>query len=369
MEEKITPLVKRHLLEVKSYEPGKPIEEVKRELGLEEVIKLASNENLFGVSPFALKAIRKYMKEVNYYPDDSCFYLRKKLAEKHNISEEEIIVGNGSVELLYYLLMAFLDSNVSVAYNIGSFPMYHIVSKIANAKTITLPLKKENLACDPVAIAENLREDTRIVFLSNPNNPTGTSFSNEEAEYLLKKANKDTLIVFDEAYTPFVESPNFPDSLSLYREFKNLIILRTFSKNYGLAGLRIGYLIARPEIINALNKVRIPFNVNRLAQIAAFYALDDEEFLKKTIERIKREKKFLYKHFDKLSLFYLKSDTNFIFVKFEIDGEKIFNELLKRGIITRPLPPSIFPNSLRITVGRRRDNKKLIESLYDILRC
>jgi len=367
MKRKITDLIKKHLLEVEPYKPGKPIEEVKRELGLDEIIKLASNENLFGISPLALKALKKYMNEVNYYPDDSCFYLKKKLAEKHGVSEDEIIVGNGSVELLYYLVMAFVDRNVSVAYNRGSFPMYHIVSKIANAKLIAPPLKKENLACDPVAIAENLRKDTRIVFLSNPNNPTGTSFSHEEAEYLLKRARKDTLIVFDEAYTHFVESENFPDSFSLYRKYKNLIIIRTLSKAYGLAGLRVGYLIARPEIINALNKVKIPFNVNRLAQIAALHALDDEKFLKKIKESIKKEKKFLYKHFEKLSLFYLKSDTNFIFVKFPMKGEKMFNELLKRGIITRPLPETLFPNSLRITVGRRKDNRKLVKSLYDIL--
>jgi len=367
MKEKITPLIKKHLLEVEPYEPGKPLEEVKRELGLDDVIKLASNENLFGVSPLALKALKKYINEVNYYPDDSCFYLKKKIAEKHKVSEDEIIVGNGSVELLYYLAMAFLDRNVSVAFNKGSFPMYQIVSKIQDAKLIVIPLKKENLACDPVQIAENLRKDTRIVFLSNPNNPTGTSFSHDEAEYLLKKVSEDTLVVFDEAYTHFVESENFPDSFSLYRKYKNLVIVRTLSKVYGLAGLRVGYLIARPEIINALNRVKIPFNVNRLAQIAAFYAFDDDDFLRKIKESIRREKEFLYKHFEKLSLFYLKSDANFIFVKFPLKGEKMFNELLKRGIITRPLPETLFPNSLRITVGKRKDNKRLIQSLYDIL--
>ena len=367
MKEKIYRLIKEHLIDLVPYEPGKPIEEVQRELGLSEVIKLASNENLYGVSPIALKVMRKFLKEMNYYPDDSSYYLRKKIAEKHNVSEDEVLIGNGSVELLYYIGMAFIDDKSSVIFNSGSFPMYKIVSKIFNAKIIEVPLKKDNLACDPVKIAENLRDDTKVIFLANPNNPTGTSFSHEEAEYLLKRAKEDVLIVFDEAYTHFVESKDFPDSMKLYKEYENLIIIRTLSKAYGLAGLRVGYLLARPHIVNALLKVKIPFNVNRLAQIAAFYALDDNKFLEELRKRVKREKEFLYKNFDKMKLFYLKSDTNFIFVRFNMDERKIYEELLKRGIITRPLPRSIFPNSLRITVGRRKDNIKLIKVLHEVL--
>lgn len=368
MKEKICKLIKEHLIDLTPYEPGKPIEEVKRELGLSEVIKLASNENLYGVSPLALKAMRKFLKEMNYYPDDTSYYLRKKIAKKHDVSEEEVLIGNGSVEILYYIGLAFIDNKVSVIFNTGSFPMYKIVSKIYNAKIIEVPLKEENLACDPVKIAENLRDDTKVIFLANPNNPTGTSFSHDEALYLLKKVSEDTLVIFDEAYNHFVESKGFPDSMKLYREYKNLIIIRTLSKAYGLAGLRVGYMLARPEIINALLKVKIPFNVNRLAQIAALYALDDEKFLEESRKRIKREKEFLYKNFDKMNLFYLKSDTNFIFVRFNMDVRKIYEELLKRGIITRPLPGSIFPNSLRITVGRRKDNIKLIKALHEILK-
>ncbi|MEN3046025.1 MAG: histidinol-phosphate transaminase [Candidatus Hydrothermales bacterium] len=368
MKEEISNLIKQNLIDLEPYQPGKPIEEVQREYGLKEVSKLASNENLYGVSPSAIKAMRKYLKEMNLYPDDSCYYLRKKIAEKHMVKEDEIIVGNGSVELLYYLGMAFLDENVSVMFNRGSFPMYKIVSKIFNAKIVEIPLNEKNLSCDPVKIADNLNSDTRMIFLANPNNPTGTSFSHQDLVYLLKKAKKDTLIVLDEAYTHFVESEDFPDAFELYKEFENLIIIRTFSKAYGLAGLRIGYLIARPKIINALYKVKIPFNVNRLAQYAALYALDDDTFVKTMRERILREKKFLYKNFDKMNIFYLKSDANFIFVRFEKDADMIYRELLKRGVITRPLPKSLFPNSLRITVGRRVDNIKLVKSLNEILR-
>ncbi|MEN3044030.1 MAG: histidinol-phosphate transaminase [Candidatus Hydrothermales bacterium] len=368
MKEEISNLIKKNLVDLEPYQPGKPIEEVQREYGLKEIIKLASNENLYGVSPYAKKAMRRYLNEMNLYPDDSCYYLRKKIAEKHKVKEDEIIVGNGSVELLYYLGMAFLDENVYVMYNSGSFPMYKIVSKIFNAKVVEIPLNERNLSCDPVKIADNLRSNTRLIFLANPNNPTGTSFSHQDVEYLLKKVKGDTLVVLDEAYTHFVESQNFPNAFELYKEYENLIILRTLSKAYGLAGLRIGYLIARPKIINALYKVKIPFNVNRLAQFAALYALDDEDFLKNLREKILREKKFLYRNFDKMNVFYLKSDANFIFVKFEKDSEIVYRELLKRGIITRPLPKSLFPNSLRITVGRRVDNIKLVRSLNEILK-
>ncbi len=368
MKEKLSPLIRKHLIDVSPYQPGKPVEEVKRELKLDDVIKLASNENLLGVSKKALKALRKYLKEANYYPDDSCFYLKKKLAKIHDVKEDEIILGNGSVELLYYLVFTFADESVSIAYNKGAFAMYPIVSKISNAQIIEVPLKKGNLACDPIAILKKIKENTRIIFLSNPNNPTGTSFTHDEAEELLKNVKENTLVVFDEAYTHFVESENFPDSFSLYRRYKNLIILRTLSKAYGLAGLRIGYLIARPEIINSLNKVKVPFNVNRLVQIAALHALDDDEFVEKTKKLIKKEKRYLYKEFEKLNLFYLKSDTNFIFVKFKMKAKEIFEKLLKRGIITRPLPESLFPNALRITIGRRKENKKLISALNEILK-
>jgi histidinol-phosphate aminotransferase len=365
----IHPLAKKHLEKVSPYIPGKPIEEVARELGLspEKIIKLASNENLLGPSYKALKILRKKIKEVNFYPDDNCFYLRKKIAEIHNVSMDEIIVGNGSVEIIYLLGFAFLGEGDSVAYCKGSFPIYEIIADVTGAEKISPPLKKENKAVDPIALLNSIKPNTKIVFMSNPNNPTGTYFTHEEAKYIVENSPKNVLLVFDEAYSEFVDAPDFPNVFSFYRDYPNVCIMRTFSKTVGLAGLRVGYMIARKEIIETLHKVRYPFNVNLLAQYAAIYALEDKEFMEKTYKLIKKEREFLYKEFEKLGLLFLPSQTNFIYVEFPKDANFVYNELLKRGIITRPIGP-LFPNALRITIGKRKHNLYLIKSLKEILK-
>lgn len=365
----IHPLARKCLERVAPYKPGKPIEEVARELGIspDNIIKLASNENLLGPSYKALKVIRKKMKELNFYPDDTCFYLKKKLSEIWGVSMDEIFVGNGSVEIIYLLAIAFLTENDSIAYCKGSFPIYDIVADLMGAEKIAPPLKEENKAVSPVALLNSIKQNTKIVFMSNPNNPTGTHFTHEEAKYLVENAPSNVLLVFDEAYDAFVDAPDFPDTFSFYKKYPNVCILKTLSKTVGLAGLRIGYMIAREEIIETLNRVRYPFNVNLLAQYAAIDALEDEEFIKKTVNLVKKEKKFLYKEFDKLGLKYLPSQTNFIYVEFPKDSNFIYNELLKRGIIARPIGP-LFPNALRITIGKRNHNKYLIKCLSEILK-
>ncbi len=365
----IHPLAKKCLEKVSPYKPGKPIEEVARELGLnpDKIIKLASNENLLGPSYEALKIIRKKINEVNFYPDDNCYYLKKKLSEIYNVSMDEIFVGNGSVEILYLFGFAFITPGDSVAFCKGSFPIYEIVADIMDAEKISPPLKEENKAVDPVALLNSIKSNTKIVFMSNPNNPTGTHFTHKEAEYLVRNAPSNVLLVFDEAYNEFVEADDFPDTFSFYKKYPNVCIIRTLSKSVGLAGLRVGYMMAREEIVETLQRVRYPFNVNLLAQYAAIHALEDKRFIEKTVKLIKKEKKFLYKEFEKLGLKYLPSQTNFIYVEFPKDSNFIYNELLKRGIIARPIGP-LFPNALRITIGKRSHNRYLIKCLSEILK-
>ncbi len=366
--EKIHHLAKKCLEKVSPYKPGKPVEELAREMGIDfEIIKMASNENVLGPSKQALRILRKKLKDINFYPDDNCFYIRKKLAEMHGISMDEIFIGNGSVEIIYLLGFAFVSEKDSVAYCLGSFPIYKIITDIMDAEGITPALKKENKAVDPVALCNSIKKNTKIVYMSNPNNPTGTYFTHDEAKYIVENAPSDVLLVFDEAYNDFVDAKDFPDTFSFYKKHPNVCMLRTFSKVLGLAGIRIGYMIAREDVVTTLHRVRYPFNVNSLAQYAAFYAIEDRKFIEKTVRLINKEKKFLYRELKKIGLFFLPSQTNFIYVEFPVESNLIYDRLLRKGIIIRPLG-ELFPNALRITIGNRKQNKYLIQCLREVLK-
>ena len=353
--------------EVKPYIPGKPIEEVARELGLdpETIDKLASNENPLGPSPLALEAIQNAIKEVNFYPDDSNYTLKQKLSRKFGVSEDGIIIGNGSVELLLMLGLAYLDPGDHVVASDQSFIMYRIVSKMLGARITEPPLKDYRI--DLEAIAKAIRPETKIVFLSNPNNPTATAVFREEADRFMEMVPDDVIVVWDEAYYEYTKDGELPDGIDYLKQGKNVVVLRTMSKAYGLAGLRIGYAFSKPEIIRSMMKVRLPFNVNRLAQIAAAAALDDEEHVRRSRKLVEEGKKYLYEKLEEMGLFVTESYTNFIFVETGHNGREIYEALLHKGVIVRPLGVYNFPTAIRVTVGLPEQNRRFIEALREFL--
>jgi histidinol-phosphate aminotransferase len=352
---------------IQPYRPGKPIEEVCRELGLKKVIKLASNENPLGTSPKAIRAIRKAIKESFLYPDDINYYLKKKLSEKFNIDESCIITGNGSVEIIYLACLAFLTPpNDELIVSKGSFVLAKIGSQVAGAKCVEIPLKEYRH--DLERILASLTPNTKIIYLDIPINPLGTIVYKKELEDFMEKVPDNILVIFDEAYYEYITEKKYPDTFRYLRKGKNVLILRTFSKIYGLAGLRIGYGFSKPEIISALNKVRYPFHVNRLAQIAAIAALDDTRFVKKSIRNNEMGKKYLYKELTKIkNVFFLESHANFIFINFPVDSQIIFEKLLRLGVITRTLKEYDFPNALRVTIGKPEENEYFIKCLNKVL--
>lgn len=354
------------LKKIQTYNPGKPIEEVARELNIEgELIKLASNENPLGTSPLALKAARKALKESFLYPDDSCFSITRKLAEKLSVEPENLFVGNGSVEILPLITLAYLGPEHSAIASQSAFIWFKIATNISAGELVEVPMN--NFTHDLRAMLAAVKENTRLIYIANPNNPTGTIVTGEEVEEFFQKLPENILVIMDEAYFEYIDDPHYPDSFKYFREGKNILILRTFSKIYGLAGLRIGYGIAPKEIIASLKKLRISFNVNRLSQIAGIAALDDHGHLKKSKAVNDAGKEYLYEAYKKLGLFYLPTYGNFIFVDFARDSQIIFEALQKKGVITRTIKEYGFSNALRITIGTEEQNRKLIRALEEIL--
>lgn len=362
-------LARENIVKLKPYVPGKPIEEVKRELGIKgTVIKLASNENPLGPSPRAVKALNHHVNTLNLYPDDNCYYLIQALVNKLKIKQDELILGNGSVEILDLITKAFVNPGDEVLMAEYSFIMYPIVTTIANGKRKAIPLKdyRHNLK----AMAEAVTSQTKVVFIANPNNPTGTMNTTEEVKYFMSHVPDNVLIVFDEAYREYITRKDFPDSFRYLREGRNVIILRTFSKIYGLAGLRLGYGIANQSIIEALRKVRLPFNINSAAQAAGIAALDDDAHIKRSVKVNEEGKVFLYTKFKEIGLPFVPTEANFIFTQPPMDGTIFFNELMKRGIIVRYLAEQDNLQSykgVRITIGTKPQNQKLIKSIKEVL--
>lgn len=355
-------IVNKNVLKIKPYEPGKPIEEVERELGLKNVIKLASNENPLGSSLRALSAIKKKLSTLNRYPDGNCFYLKNKLAKKLGLKPQNLIFGNGSDELIDVVIKTFVGPKEEVLTSKVSFVEYEIVSRSNNRKFRDIPLK--NFKYDLRAIKMAIRKNTKAIFIANPNNPTGTYVGKKELEDFLKGLPKNIIVVLDEAYNEFVDVKDFPKGLTYIN--KNVILLRTFSKTYGLAGLRIGYAVAKPEFIECMNRVRQPFNVNLLAQAAALEAIDDSAFLRRSRKITLEGKKYLYRELEKLNLGYVRSVANFILVDLKQDCRIIFNKLLKLGVIVRPMGTYNLKNFIRVTIGTKKENIRFISSLRRI---
>ena len=348
------------------YEPGKPIEEVKRELGLREVIKLASNENALGPSPRAVSAIQESASRVHLYPEGGGIELRRKIARKLGLEAENIILGNGSDEIIRMIVETFLNPGERVVVGDPAFIIYQLAARLMDGVCVRVPLK--NFTHDLASMRKKINENTKLVFISNPNNPTGTMVEEREVREFMKDIPPHVLVIFDEAYYEYIEEPNFPDTLSLVQEGKRVVILRTFSKIYGLAGLRIGYGISLPEIIHALNRVRQPFNTNVLAQKAAIAALEDEEHLIRSREMVRKGKEYLYGELERLGLEYIPSVTNFILINTGIEGREIFERLLLRGVIVRPMEGYGLSSYIRVTVGKKEENRKFILALEEVLR-
>lgn len=351
---------------IRPYKPGKPIEEVIKEFNLKgEIIKLASNENPLGTSPLALRAMKVALDESFLYPDDNCFYLRKKLADSMNYEQENIIVGNGSVEILPLITLAYLGPDHSAIVSEGSFIWYKIAVKIADGELVEIP--QIDYRHDLESMLKAIKSNTRLVFIDNPINPTGTIVTKNELDQFFNQIPDNVLVVLDEAYYEYIDHPDYPDSSTYLHEGKNIVILRTFSKIYGLAGARLGYGIANETIVSNLMKLRISFNVNRISQHAGIAALDDHEHVKKGREVNEAGKTFLYDAYKKLGLKYIPTHGNFIMVDFNKDSQIVFEALQQNGIIARTIKEYGFPNALRITIGTEEQNRRLIKTLEKIL--
>lgn len=357
-------LVRKNILRVNPYIAGKPIEETKRQLGLKEVIKLASNENPLGVSPKAINAIKKNLSAINRYPDSQGFYLKKKLAKSLNIQPSELVLGNGSDEIIDILIKTFVEDDENIITADVTFLEYEIIASVSNRQVIKVPLKY--FTYDLQAIKRNISKKTKLIFISNPNNPTGTYVTKYELEDFMQGLPDNLLLVLDEAYDTFIDVDDFPNSLKLVQN-KNVVALKTFSKAYGLAGLRIGYAIARPEFISFMERVRQPFNVNSLAQQAAMAALDDKKFLAKTRKAVLTGKNYLYDALTRMGLAYVPSVANFILVDVAKNGATLFKEMLKYGVIIRDMQQYGLKNFIRVTVGTPKENERFIKVLKKVL--
>ena len=350
---------------IRPYKPGKPIEEVIKELGLTgEVIKLASNENPLGASPLAIKAMSDKIADSYLYPDDNCFYLKQKLSERFGVTVTNTIVGSGSVELIELIFKAYVNPGDEVIMSEPSFIMYKIACQIFGGERVAIPLK--NHKHDVETMVQRINKKTKIVIVDNPINPTGTIIEKDAMDFFIERIPKNVILVIDEAYHEYIEDPKYPNGLD-YAKRNNVMILHTFSKIYGLAGLRVGYGFGSEEIIGAMMKVRLPFNVNRIAQIAAAAALDDGEFVQLSRENNEKGKAFLYAEFTRLNLAYTPTYGNFILVDFKRDSNEVFDAAQRKGIIMRTVYEYGLPTSLRITIGSAEQNKNLIKMLEKIL--
>ena len=356
----IEKLVKKTIRSIEPYKPGKPIEEVKREFGLKKVYKMASNENALGPSPKAVSAIKKGILGINRYPDGNCFFLKKALAKKFKLRMENLIVGNGSDELIVLALRAFINNGDEVIIADPTFLGYKIAAAIAGAKVVSVPLKA--FQYDLEAMKKRITKKTKMIFIANPDNPTGSYVNRDEVEKFIKGLSKDVIVFFDEAYFEYMTARDYPNSMR-YLGRGNVIISRSFSKAYGLGGLRAGWGAASKEIIGYLNQVREPFNVNMLAQIAAAAALDDKKHVSRSQKLAKEGNKLLSKEFKKMKLFYVPSVTNFILVNVGEKSKIIYDKLMRKGIIVREMSTWGLKNFIRVTFGTNKENRLFLKYL------
>jgi len=353
------------------YAPGKPVSELAREYGLDDILKLASNENPLGPSPLAVKACQSELQELEIYPDGNGFALKQALSDKYDVDIARITLGNGSNDILEFVARVFLSPGLNVIFSRHAFAVYPLVSMAVGA---TLNVAEPGAADDHMPFGhdlDNMRalvdDNTRVIFIANPNNPTGTWLDSDTLEAFIRDVPDHVIVVLDEAYVEYVEEPGYPNSLDWIEKYPNLLITRTFSKVYGLAGLRIGYSISHPYIADLLNRVRQPFNTNTLAQAGAIAALSDHGHIQKSVESNRRGLLQVSSAFDSMGLDYIPSVGNFLSFKTSMPGDEVYEQLLRQGIIIRPISNYDLPDFLRVTIGSEQHNKRFLTALKNVI--
>ena len=364
MAKSIHELVPGFIRELDPYVPGKPIEEVERELKL-HAVKLASNENPLGPSPLGVEAARKALVDANRYPDGGGHYLREKLAARLGVRMNQLILGGGSTELIDLVARTLLNHGDEGATSAGSFPMYYISIRAAGAGLVVVPQREH--AFDLEALARAVTPRTKLVYLANPNNPTGTMFTADALDAFLARVSDSVVTVLDEAYYEYIDRPDYSRSIECVRQGRNLLVLRTFSKVYGLAGLRIGYAIGPAVLLAEMNKVRSPFNTSGVAQAAALAALDDAEHVRRSIASNRAGHAQLSEGLAALGVQHVPSAGNFLLIELDTEAKPVADALLHRGVIVRPMGWMGFPDAIRVTVGTRPEIEKFLDALGQVL--
>lgn len=351
--------------ELKPYVPGKPVEELERELGIQGSIKLASNENPLGVSPRALEAMTRALSATHLYPDAGAWRLRERLAGLHGVGMDEIVLGNGSNEVLTMLCRVFLRPGLNAVVSRYAFVAYRVVVGAQGAGLVEVPAA--GFGHDLPAMADACNADTRLLFVANPNNPTGTMNTVDELRALLRAVPPHVVVVIDEAYFEYVDRPDYASAMTLRDEREHVVVTRTFSKAYGIAGVRVGYGVMRPAVADLLQRIREPFNANTLAQEGALAALDDTGFLQESVATNRTERTALHARLEALALEPVPSEGNFVLFRSPIGGPALYERLLHRGVIVRPLQPYGMQDHIRVTVGTPAENARFIDALTAVL--
>lgn len=353
--------VPEHVRSIRPYKPGPPISEIERELGL-SIARMADNENAWGASPKVLESITRHGQESSRYPEDSGFYLRRELGTRLNVSPDQILLGVGSSELLAIACRTTLSGDAEVLTSEGSFVLYQLLPAVMGITVRRVPMTA-GYAFDLDAMARAITPKTRLVFVANPNNPTGTIVRRAELNAFMDRVPEHVLVVLDEAYVEYVDDADYPDGMDYLRQGRTVLIARTFSKAYGLAGLRIGYGVTRPDVCDVLQRVRPPFNAGSLSQVAALAALQDPGHLDHCVRANRQELEFLYRGFEARGLVFVPSYTNFVLLDLGTPAADQAQEFLRRGVMVRPMGGYGFPTMVRVTVGQREENERFLTAL------
>lgn len=359
-------LIREGVEDLIPYPPGKPIEELEREMGITGSIKLASNENPLGPSPLALEAVRRALPSLHRYPDGSGYYLKERLMEKFGVPMDRILLGNGSNELVELVVRTFLSPGEEAVQAFPTFLMYEKIVKGAGGKMVSVPLK--GFLLDLEGLLRALGTETKLLFVTNPNNPTGTAIDTKAMQDFLDRVPRDILVILDEAYIEFARDPGVADGLRLLDRHPLLVVLRTCSKICGLAGLRVGYGFTSSKVADYMDRVRQPFNVNTLAQVGARAALDDQAFMDRSLACVREGLAYLYGEMERLGLEYVPTQTNFFLVKVPGGGRALYRKMLKQGVIIRAMDAYGLPEYVRISVGLPEENRRFVETLDRLLR-
>lgn len=351
--------------ELQPYQPGKPVEELQRELGISNIIKLASNENPLGASPTIAAGIEAALPELARYPDGSAYNLKHKLAKFLDVDPNNLTMGNGSNDVLELLARVYLRPGLEAICSQHSFVVYPLATKVTGADLKVIPARNFNQDLD--ATLDAISDKTRIVFIANPNNPTGTWIDEATLTRFLDQVPDSVLVVLDEAYFEYVEADSYPNGIALFKRYPNVVVTRTFSKAYGLAALRMGFAVSHPDIADMMNRVRQPFNVNSLSLVAAELALDDQDHVRKAVQLNAKGMQTITAACDDLGLGYVPSAGNFVAIDFGRDAAPIYQALLREGVIVRPIANYEMPNHLRVTIGLPAENARFIDALRQVL--